>query len=84
MEIYPSFLVLCVGNHYGLSSQGTAKVWMGGVGFSKVVGTFSHVGGSNNISYFMATTGDVWIVTFYVSFLFVFLKLIMTFRLYVI
>ena len=31
----------------------------GGWGFSKVVATFNHVGGSFNL--FMATTGDVWI-----------------------
>ena len=33
-------------------------VWVGG--FSKVVATFNHVGGSLNL--FMATTRDVWII----------------------
>ena len=33
---------------------------MGVGGFSKVVATFSHVGGSFNL--FMATTGEVWII----------------------
>ena len=34
--------------------------WVGVGGFSKVVATFNHVGGSFNL--FMATTGDVWII----------------------
>ena len=36
------------------------SVVSGGWGFSKVVATFNHVGGSFNI--FMATTRDVWII----------------------
>ena len=35
-------------------------LWVEVGGFSKVVATFSHVGGSFNL--FMATTGDVWII----------------------
>ena len=35
------------------------EVWVGG-GFSKVVATFNHMGGSFNL--FMATTGSVWII----------------------
>ena len=34
--------------------------WVGVGGFSKVVATFNHVGGSFNL--FLATTGDVWII----------------------
>ena len=34
--------------------------WVGVGGFSKVVATFNHVGGSFN--QFMATTRDVWII----------------------
>ena len=34
--------------------------WLGVGDFSKVVATFSHVGGSFNL--FLATTGDVWII----------------------
>ena len=34
--------------------------WVGVGGFSKMVATFNHVGGSFNL--FMATTGDVWII----------------------
>ena len=34
--------------------------WVGVGGFSKVVATFNHVGGSFNL--FMATTRDVWII----------------------
>ena len=42
--------------HCGLDYHG----WVGVGGFSKVVATFSHVGGSFNL--FMATTRDVWII----------------------
>ena len=38
----------------------SALLWVGVGGFSKVVPTFNHVGGSFNL--FMATTGDVWII----------------------
>ena len=34
--------------------------WVGVGGFSEVVATFNHVGGSFNL--FMATSGDVWII----------------------
>ena len=34
--------------------------WVGIGGFSKVVATFNHVGGSFNL--ILATTGDVWII----------------------
>ena len=38
----------------------TPREWVGVGGFSKVVATFNHVGGSINL--FMATIWDVWII----------------------
>ena len=40
--------------------QSATKPVVGVGGFSKVVATFNHVGGSFNL--FLATTGDVWII----------------------
>ena len=50
-----------VGNvRFKLSVNLSWHVWVGVGGFSKVVATFNHVGGSFNL--FMATTGDVWVI----------------------
>ena len=48
------FELICV--HQNL----VCELWVGVGGFSKVVATFNHVGGSFNP--FMVTTGDVWII----------------------
>ena len=46
--------------NFNQSINHTCILWVGVGGFSKVVATFNHVGGSFNL--FMVTTGDVWII----------------------
>ena len=55
--------MICLKTHLKFWPYFPEVKWLGVGVFSKVVATFNHVGGSFNL--FMATTGDVWIITFF-------------------